>query len=170
MNALRALAAWLARVPPVIAALCACAWYALLWQLSSGPVPAPGSGLSGEVIANWLHAPVYGVLALACLLALPRVYNAWRVSWKGAVLVVGLCALAGLIDEWHQHHVPGRDASLPDLLTDVLGALGTVWSVDGVLRCARGAPWRMLLSLLASVLGAALATLLPRLWPDLWWL
>jgi VanZ family protein len=122
------------------------------------------------VIANWLHAPVYGVLALACLLALPRVYNAWRVSWKGAVLVVGLCALAGLVDEWHQHHVPGRDASLPDLFTDVLGALGTVWSVDGVLRCARGAPWRMLLSLLASVLGAALATLLPRLWPDLWWL
>ena len=110
------------------------------------------------------------MLALACLLALPRVYNAWRVSWKGAVLVVGLCALAGLVDEWHQHHVPGRDASLPDLFTDVLGALGTVWSVDGVLRCARGAPWRMLLSLLASVLGAALATLLPRLWPDLWWL
>lgn len=39
-----------------------------------------------------------------------------------------LAALYGLVDEWHQSHVPGREAFGLDLVADFLGAyLGARW-------------------------------------------
>ena len=34
-----------------------------------------------------------------------------------------------VVDEWHQSHVPGRDASALDVLTDVTGVACVVWIV-----------------------------------------
>lgn len=168
-DAARALAARLGLVPEWAATLAAFGWYALLWRMSSGPAPSAGSGLAGDWASNFLHAVVFGVLALLCLLALPRRRGAWVVGGRAALGVVLLCALLGFVDEWHQHHVPGRDASLPDVLTDAVGALCTAWCVRAALA---GAPlWpRVAASLVACAAGASLATFLPRWLPDAWWL
>lgn len=172
MKPLAALAALFSRVPPALAALLAAGWYGFVWNLSSGPVELPVGGVWGTLFANFLHAPVYGLLALLGLLALPRRDGAWDPGAGAALAVVLACTICGLVDEWHQHHVAGRDASLPDLVTDLCGALGTVWCVRTVLDGASGAKAarRIVASFLACAGCAALATLLPRLRPDLWWL
>jgi VanZ family protein len=168
-DAARALAARLGRLPEWAAVLAAFGWYALLWRLSSGPAPSTGGGLFGDWLANFLHAVAYGFLALLCLLALPRRRGAWVVGARAALAVAAACAVLGFVDEWHQHHVPGRDASLPDLLTDATGALGTGWCVRAALAGAPLVP-RIFASLVACAACASLATFLPRWLPDAWWL
>lgn len=172
MKPLAALAALVSRVPPAIAASLAAGWYAFVWNLSSGPVDLPVAGVWGSLLANFLHAPVYGLLALLCLLALPRRRGAWAPGFSGTLLAVAVCVACGFVDEWHQYHVPGRDASLPDLATDLCGALGTAWCVRAVLGGASASVVgrRIAASFLACAGCAALATLLPRWRPDLWWL
>ena len=165
----QALAARLGLLPGWLAVLLAFGWYALVWRLSSGPAPSTGSGLAGDLLANFLHAVVYGFLALLCLLALPRRRGAWTVEASWVLGVVALCAVLGLVDEWHQHHVPGRDASLPDILTDAAGALGTGWCVRAALAGSALFP-RIAASLVACAACAALATFLPRWLPGTWWL
>ena len=55
--------------------------------------------------------------------------RAVRSSWpRWTTLVVFLSTLIftssyGLSDEWHQYHVPGRDADLGDALMDTLGGI-----------------------------------------------
>jgi VanZ family protein len=39
------------------------------------------------------------------------------------VLAAALATLYGVSDEWHQAFVPGRDASLADVLADTIGGL-----------------------------------------------
>jgi VanZ family protein len=165
----QALAARLGLVPAWLATLLAFGWYACLWRLSSGPAPAAGAGLLGDWMSNFLHAVVYGFLALLCLLAVPRRRGAWAVAGRAALLVVALCAMLGFVDEWHQHHVPGRDASLLDVLTDGVGASGVAWCVRAALS---GAPLgrRVLASLAACAACASLATFLPSRLPEAWWL
>ncbi len=78
---------------------------------------------SGDLIAllpstlkNLLHIPAYGLLAVTLCLALPQ-----RRGWRTALLVLVLTLGYGVLDEWHQSFVPGRDVSGADLLRDVLG-------------------------------------------------
>ena len=91
--------------------------------------------LPGDV-QNLLHLPTCAVFAAAWCLALPR----WR-QWRTALLIVLLCVLCGLTDEWHQSFVPGRHADVFDVLHDAIGAcVGLV-----VMRClpfSPGAPRR----------------------------
>lgn len=72
-------------------------------------VPAPWDKLA--------HLGVYALLSLSCGLAAP-------VSLRLAPLVGLLAALTlGLLDEWHQVSLPGRQADLADWLADAAGAL-----------------------------------------------
>lgn len=72
------------------------------------------------VSAPWdklAHLGVYALLALSCGLAAP-------VPLRLAPGVGLLAALAlGLLDEWHQAGLPGRQANLGDWLADAAGAL-----------------------------------------------
>jgi VanZ family protein len=83
----------------------------ILFALSSlTPTQLPGP----DLVLGWdkvLHFVAYAILALAGRYASPR---AW--------LVFGGVALFGCCDELHQSFVPGRDASLWDLVADVAGA------------------------------------------------
>lgn len=118
-------------MPPHIArlairALPATIWASVIWALSSTPGGSPPPWLVelrqrfGALIPadlSFLHVPVYALLALLLAFALqaaptrPR-----RYLWAA-----GISIAYGLLDEYHQSFVPGRDVSVLDLLYDALG-------------------------------------------------
>jgi VanZ like family len=85
-------------------------WAASIFVVSS--IPSAGSAGDVELRGALLHVAEFAVLA-----ALLRQAG---LSWRWCLLAT---LLYGLSDELHQAVVPGRDASLPDLLFDAVGAL-----------------------------------------------
>jgi VanZ family protein len=81
---------------------------ALLWWLSAQP--ATGMGLP-HPWDKGAHFLAYALLALLWRLGLGR-------FWGAFLLASGY----GVVDEWHQSFVPGREAFGWDLLADALGA------------------------------------------------
>ena len=63
------------------------------------------------------HAGVFAVLAATIGLA-----SGLR-GWRMVVLAVGGALLVGVLDEWHQVILPGRQVGLDDLAADVVGGL-----------------------------------------------
>jgi VanZ family protein len=110
------------------------AWCAVVWFLSSRPDP-------GDTVGFWIDLPDYvlhgvefaagGFLAATALSHLPA-----RVALPAAW---AFCLVYGLLDEWHQSFVPGRDATLSDVLADAVGALLGVVALAWIARRA-GAP------------------------------
>lgn len=80
------------------------------------------------------HVAAYFVLGffVARGLALGAVWSARAVAVGGA----GLATLHGLFDELHQSFVPGRDASVDDVVADAIGA------ILGALAFSALARWR----------------------------
>jgi hypothetical protein len=86
---------------------------------------------------NTLHVPAFAALswawcwALEVWLPMPvaRVICAWVIA-----------ATYGVFDEWHQSFVPGRYASLIDVLLDVAGAAFGIWLATRFASRARGRP------------------------------
>ena len=92
------------------------AYMALIYYLSSG-APPRAAGLAPDYV---LHGFEFGLL---CALAL-RAIRARGVSLRAAWLAAfALTVSYGFTDEFHQSFVPGRDASLGDLLWDAIGGL-----------------------------------------------
>ena len=99
---------------------------AVLYWLSS----LPGVPLSGDpalyavfywispTLQNALHVPAYAALAGAWCWAL----RAWLHGTTAVAMVAGGISVGyGVLDEWHQSFVPGRYASMTDVLLDALG-------------------------------------------------
>lgn len=111
-------------MPPrsVFAALFA-AWAATIWWLSS--LSDPGGSL-GVTLKDWL---AHGI-AFAAGGFLAR--GTFRPPRHVALPIV-ICVAWGIIDEWHQSFVPGRDPNIQDVMSDTIGAvLGALsWSVAG---------------------------------------
>ena len=131
-RALRAAGHFLLRVPRALVALFLCAWLLLIWDLSSHRAPIPtGASVVWELVSNLAHAPLFGTLALlAAALCLRERDGAWpRPRAARIALVLALVVLYGSIDELHQSHVPGRDASPFDVLTDGVSAAQVLWIV-----------------------------------------
>ncbi len=82
----------------------------------SGTAPDSPLLLVSAPLRNFAHIPAYALLGASLCLALPR-HRGWRMAVLALVLTLGY----GVLDEWHQSFVPGRDVSGPDLLRDVLG-------------------------------------------------
>jgi VanZ family protein len=74
------------------------------------------------------HGLAYAVLAAAVLYTLPKKCLLSKPGRTG-VLVVFFCMLYGVTDEYHQSFIPGRVASIGDLIADTVGAavLVFVW-------------------------------------------
>jgi VanZ family protein len=89
-------------------------WAALIFVVSS--IPSVGS--SGDVTLRGAIEHMAEYLVLAALLR--RCGLSWRMS-------MGVTLLYGLTDELHQAVVPGRDASVADLLFDAVGATLGAW-------------------------------------------
>jgi len=86
-------------------------------------------------LQNTLHIPAYAALGWAWRWAL----GAWlRVS---SARVIGACVIAtayGVFDEWHQSFVPGRYASVTDVVLDLAGAALGIWLSAWASRYAAG--------------------------------
>jgi VanZ family protein len=110
------------------------AYMAALFTASSGP------GVDLPPGQNWdkvLHAGAFGVLALLATWALAR----GRTHAATSRMLLAAClitVLYGVTDEYHQSFVPGRDASVYDLLADALGAVGAAGAIRAWSIIARG--------------------------------
>lgn len=69
-----------------------------------------------------LHFLAYALLSAMILRALRRHYETSRFV-LAMVLSIGLSALYGISDEFHQSFVPSRSADMADVLADLLGSL-----------------------------------------------
>src|SRR4051812_24217892 len=70
-------------------------------------------------LQNLLHVPAYAALGGAWCWVL----RAWSRSTSTIILLAaGISSLYGAFDEWHQSFVPGRYASITDIVLDVAGA------------------------------------------------
>lgn len=82
-----------------------------------------------------LHIPAYTALAATLCLALPH-QRGWRTGLLVGILTMGY----GLLDEWHQSFVPGRQVSAADLGRDALGCALGLWLTRRVWRARAVAP------------------------------
>lgn len=71
-----------------------------------------------------LHIPLYGVLMLLLSFAFwPRLLDPVATSFNPSALLLpgGIAFLTGVLDEANQIFIPGRDASITDLLLNLSG-------------------------------------------------
>ena len=104
----------------------------VLYWLSSLPgTPLPGDPALyalfywiSPTVQNALHIPAFAALAGAWCWAL----GAWlRVALMQATSAFAIASAFGVFDEWHQSFVPGRYASLIDVILNVAGAVLGIW-------------------------------------------
>jgi len=134
-----------------------------IWWLSSRTFETGEPTFLLVLLSNLMHAPLYGLLALLWAgLFLRQPDGDWpRPTRRELFLLVLLPALYGLVDEWHQSLVPGRDSSALDVVTDVVAAAATA----GIIRylgapdaSERGLLARLALGVIACVGAAALSS------------
>ena len=164
-RALRAVGRFLLWIPWPLGGLLALAWILLIWDLSSHRAPTPAHpSLWWEWLSNLAHAPLFGTLTLlVAALALREREVPWPSPRRARVAFVLGCVLAyGAIDEWHQSRVPGRDSSILDVVTDLVGGAVVLWIVytlgDAELR-ERQLLARLGVGVLLCCASAALASL-----------
>ncbi len=102
------------------------AWMAVIFFLSAQPrLPDLAPGLPGvEEIGG--HLLAYGVLAVLLWWALRGTGTRTPATWALLAAI-----LYGATDELHQHFVPGRTATVEDLLVDLIGASLGLLLVNG---------------------------------------
>ncbi len=173
VEGLRTAGDFLQLVPRIGAIAIAFAWMAGITYLSSIPGSSePGPWWMG-VLWNGGHAPLFGFLALAWALTLPRFAGWPKLERKHLALILGLVIAFGVADEFHQRSTPGRDFSMLDVITDGTGAACTLWIVRYVssdLATDRGLAKRVAICVLLCTLAAADASFVGGLFPDIEWL
>lgn len=149
-------------------------WYGGIWVLSSRPGGAEPWSPVGAVLSNAAHAPLFGLWAAWLSLLAPRVLGWPSLSGRVWSAVLVTVALFGLVDEFHQDlFSPGRDFSLFDVATDLVGASLslTLVSYFGASEATHVGAWRRLgLAAVGSIAAGAIATFAPRCFPGVWWL
>lgn len=91
----------------------------VLYYFSSIPA-SELSQLGVRLPDKLLHASAYAILALLAYVALRR---SCRMSSRAAGVFAWIVSVVyGVLDEFHQSYVPGRDPSLSDIVADALGA------------------------------------------------
>ena len=129
---LRAIGRFLLWIPWPLGLCLAGAWVLVIWDLSSHRAPPPRHPSPWwEWISNLAHAPLFGTLAIfVAALALREPGGDWPSPRRARIaIVLGSVLAYGLIDEWHQSHIPGRKPSLLDVLTDMVSASVVLWVV-----------------------------------------
>jgi hypothetical protein len=150
------------------------AWSALIWFFSSRPPPEIGTqGDTGGLLGNFAHAIEYGMLAVWLALCVPRREHWPDLTPRLRTRLLVFVLVYAILDEVHQSYTPHRDASIFDVLTDVVGAGSTLSVIAGVAG-AHAAPRRLVrrfgIGLLACFACAALATFVPQWLPGFEWM
>lgn len=75
-----------------------------------------------------IHATVYGILAIASIFAFPKIFKITS-PLATAFLVILICLLYGVTDEYHQSFIVGRSPDIFDVVADTFGAVivCTLW-------------------------------------------
>lgn len=169
------------RAPRAVFALLALGWALLIFQLSASPPISSGTyDPARSWASNLAHAPEYGIFALFLVLALRSSHHEGPATSAGtrsdplaraSRLAFWIAVLYGVSDEVHQSFVPGRDASVCDLATDVAGA----WLALEALRAALARDRSRFVSvvargLLACAISALIATFAGPMFPAWTWL
>ena len=100
----------------------AAAWMGVIFALSAQHHFPTTFGVSIEFTAVAGHLFIYSVLAALLYGGLPSALGRGRRAALAFAIAVGYSAS----DEFHQSFVPGRDASLGDLLVDAIAAGSTL--------------------------------------------
>jgi len=157
-EALRGAGRALLRQPRALAWVAPLAWAGLLWWLSSHRSLIDTERAQALVYwGNLAHAPAFGILALLLLPLAPRAAGWVRLGARELATVFSLATLYAAVDELHQSRVPGRDASLFDVVTDTVGVACVLWIAVYLSRRdgSEGGLRRRLLAGLALCAGAA---------------
>ncbi len=74
-----------------------------------------------------IHVVEYSFFgALLCRAVMAQgAFRRWGLGALAAVLLAGV--LYGVLDEWHQRSIPGRDSSPYDVMADAIGAALGAW-------------------------------------------
>jgi VanZ family protein len=123
----------------------------ILWWSSAQSGNPLGDSTAAEFVHNGAHVVAYGSLAALALAALAPP-ESWHASQVATAVLIAGCY--GVVDEIHQHFVPGRTCSAADAITDVVGgSLACCWLLGHVADrpAARRAVPAMVLAALAAV-------------------
>jgi VanZ family protein len=110
--------------------LCAIVWAGVIFYLSHIPgVDIPPLFFGKDKL---LHAIVFGILGFFTLGAMKTPVEGRRVFrlWLAVALVIGY----GVLDEFHQHFVPGRTPDIFDVMADGVGGMLGVWLFARVIK------------------------------------
>jgi len=103
--------------------LCALGWAGVIFYLSHLPGADIPPMFYGE--DKLIHAFVFGILGFFTLGAMKTRADGYRAvqPW----LAVTLVTVYGVLDEFHQHFVPGRTSDIHDVMADAVGGMLGVW-------------------------------------------
>ncbi len=97
----------------------------LIFSVSSGPISSP----TVQAIPDYfLHIAAYTVFYVLAFWAVHKGFSR-RPNHGGYWLPALITVLYGASDEFHQSYVPGRNASILDLMSDSAGAVAGVFLV-----------------------------------------
>lgn len=115
MEQQRTLADWpLVRILPA-------AWVmATIWWLSDRSTLPKPPGLTSEIWSYLGHMGMFGLLGITLWWALGM--QAGLFNRERAWYAIGIATAYGVLDEFHQSFVPGRNPSVLDVLADFVGA------------------------------------------------
>ena len=92
-----------------------------IWWLSDRERLPELGGFSAELWSVLGHFTMFGLLGLAIWWGLGM--NSRLLDRERQWYAIGLATLYGVVDELHQHFVPGRQPDVLDVLTDFVGAV-----------------------------------------------
>jgi VanZ family protein len=118
--------------------LLALSWAGVLYYLSAQPgTDTPPLFMHQDKLLHFFAFGLLGFLTMGAIRTKGRTHHNWQV-W----LIVLLVGLYGVVDEFHQRFVPGRDASIYDIAADMAGGILGAWALYDLvktlarLRCA----------------------------------
>jgi VanZ family protein len=93
--------------------------FAASFALSSIPDVDGWNGPLITAFFNVMHVPLFGAVAFCCYKTLAKGRD---LSMPAIALAFVASVVYAVVDEWHQSFVAGRNASLSDVIVDVIGA------------------------------------------------
>lgn len=100
----------------------AIAWAVVIFILSSVPSSAiPKMDILSH--DKLIHGTIFFIFGIFVYRALDPGIASHRFNWKRALVSFAIVAGYGILDELHQHFVPGRTPDVYDALADAFGGL-----------------------------------------------